>query len=184
MVRKYKCYINNNILYIETSNTEIISPSVIFYIDRLSNVDNIHETAEDKHCKVVKSGGYTKETISDKQVIKIDISELEVNEVIVTIKESTNSHYLAYDITKMNEKLFSLLTTFCNTCIDKLQKTRIASALFRYILIQQAYELDKIEDAVKSYNDLNRILNISNSCTQSCIDNNACKTCSNGVCSL
>lgn len=184
MIRKYNCYIENNTLCIETSISETISSSVIFYIDKLSNINNVHETEEDKHCKVVNSGSYTKETTGSKQVIKIDISELEVNEVVVTIKESTDSHYLAYDITKMNDALYKLLTVFCSTCIDKLQKTRIASALFRYILIQQAYDLDNIEDAVKAYNDLDRILNISNSCTTACISNSACKTCSNGVCSL
>lgn len=183
MIKNYKCYIDNNTLCLETS-LGTVNSSAVFYLDKLSNISKIHEENESEHCKVVKTGGYTQETVNSVNVIKIDITDMEVTELIVTIKTTDTEHYLAYDAKNLHDKLYSLLTVYCTTCLDKSQKTKIASCLFRFILMQQACDLDEIEKAAQLYKDLDRILNLTSSCTLDCANNVDCKVCHNGVCTL
>lgn len=192
----YTAFITQDKLFINTARYLYINyPSEIstlaqtdqfIYVYKLSNVKNIASNdLADLKINMSDMGNI----MSD----GVDISELEQDAVIVKINTGSieNHKYiylLAYDINKMQDKFYNLLTNYCSTCIDKAQKERILTAFFRYTLMRQAEEIQDIETAAKLYLDLDRILNLNDHCKTECIDNcnpcSNCNTCKNGVCSL
>lgn len=196
----YTCFISHGMLfcrsakflYIDTSYSgtpTLPQDNLFIYVYKLSNMKNIasNDLAD---LKIDLS-----EVEGDSQFdFSTDISELEEDAVIVkflnTATEDSDEYlyFLAYDVNKMQDRFYNLLTNYCNTCIDKAQKERILTAFFRYTLMHQAEEIQNIETAAKLYLDLDRILNLKDHCKTECIDNcspcNSCNTCKNGICSL
>lgn len=184
-------------LYIDTSysgTTTLLQDNLSIYVYKLSNIKNIasNDLADLKiDLSNVEDGG---QEGGSQFGFSIDISELEEDAVIVKLLNAATEdsdeylYFLAYDVNKMQDRFYNLLTNYCNTCIDKAQKERILTAFFRYTLMHQAEEIQDIETAAKLYLDLDRILNLKDHCKTECIDNcnpcNSCNTCKNGICSL
>lgn len=85
-------------------------------------------------------------------------------------------------------KKINMLTSFCDTCLDKHQKEKIIMCMFKSQLLDYALDNNLTEDAQQYYKDLDRLLEISTSktcCTNSnLITSNTCSTCVNGYCAL
>lgn len=118
----------------------------------------------------------------------ITITDLEETAYIVTIIADETVRELVYDKNNLYHNAVSLLTSFCNTCLDKHQKEKIMlyglkSQLFDYAMVN-----DLLEDSISYYTDICRLLGIptgktccKNSRATNCIK---CRTCVNGCCSL
>lgn len=96
------------------------------------------------------------------------------------------------DITINPEELYNkkvnMLTSFCNTCLDKHQKEKIVMCMFKSQLLEYALNNNLTEDAQQYYKDLDRLLEIPDNKT--CCTNSRfatckqCSTCINGMCAL
>lgn len=78
-------------------------------------------------------------------------------------------------------ELVNLLTTHCNTCLDKHQKEKILLCAFKLELIEYANNND-VDRVDEMWNSLARTLNMSYNGTTYVV-NNKCN-CTNGVCKL
>lgn len=118
----------------------------------------------------------------------ITFTDLEETAYIVTVITDETVRELVYDKNNLYHSTVSLLTSFCNTCLDKHQKEKIMlyglkSQLFDYAMVN-----DLLEDSISYYTDICRLLDIptgktccKNSRATNCIK---CRTCVNGCCSL
>lgn len=89
-----------------------------------------------------------------------------------------------FDSKELYYKEVELLTSYCNTCLDKLQKEKMLLFILKYQLLQHATDNNLIEDQIKYYKDLIKMTNISvKPCTRT-ICNVTKNVCCNGVCEL
>ena len=118
----------------------------------------------------------------------ITFTDLEETAYIVTIIADETVRELVYDKNNLYHSMVSLLTSFCNTCLDKHQKERIMLCELKSQLFKYAISNNLFEDSLDYYMDLCRLLDIpvnktccKNSRAKNCVK---CRTCVNGCCSL
>lgn len=87
------------------------------------------------------------------------------------------------DIDKKNiyNELLNLLTSYCDTCMDKHQMEKILLCAFKLDLIE--YATNNEEDTEELWSSLARTLGIALDGEVHTVSTNKCN-CSNGVCSL
>lgn len=126
-----------------------------------SNLDLVHTqilTLEDEEFEILDND-YIK--VSSTLLDKMDMSAF-----IVTLRSYTTNYdkpfnpYFYYDRAEVFYKEVELLISQCDTCLDKHRKESIAMFILRKDLLLSAIELNILNDAVKYYIDLARILKI------------------------
>ena len=133
-------------------------------LDTLDNKNNIHESDEDSHTRILQLSDFS---LVKNNEYKLDITDMDVSELVVTIE---NAHQLAWDNNKLYINMVKMLTSFCNPCLDKVQKERIflcslRSSLFDYSVAQSYDDSENpmwLDQAINNYIDLDRILNQEN----------------------
>lgn len=88
------------------------------------------------------------------------------------------------DIDKKNiyNEMVNLLTTYCNTCMDKHQKEKILMCAFKLELIEYA-EANSYGDVDELWESIARTLGMKTNGVTYVPKHNKCN-CKNGVCSL
>ena len=171
-----------NITLTDSTITIVVDESVStgdkIYLDTVDNYSNRYSDNDENHTWVVTGKTGTTITI---QLTDLE-PELDTSAFTVTIKGVLGFYY---DLEELYHKEVSLYTSFCNTCLDKEQKERIALFMLKYNLLDYATENNLVEDQVEHYRDLARMLGVdtSNNAQIICPTCTNCK-CKNGVCAL
>lgn len=151
---------------------ELDSPSASIaklYIDSLDNNINKYSTDEDKHDYVIIDMSKVGNTIT-----VVMLPELDTSAFTITINGILGFYY---DDKELYYKQIELLTTYCNTCLDKEQKENVVVFNMRSNLLKYSLTNDLTEDAISHYKDIVRMLNIDTK-------GNTNGNCKNGVCTL
>lgn len=159
---KFYTEIKEGFLYIDFGTEQVLQTKII--LDTLDNKNNIHESSDDLHTKVVSLHNFT--LVGD-NVYKLDIRDMDVLALVITID---NSHLLSYDSNRFYINMVKMLTSFCNQCLDKVQKERVfvcslRSNLFEYSVSQNQNDNTNpiwLKQAIDNYIDLDRIINQEN----------------------
>lgn len=166
---------NNNLII----NVDTASQVVKVYIDSFSNKKNMYSKQDADHEYVIT------DIISVGNVITIDVTDKYDSALIITIVGTVNDVALSIDYKSLYYAKVNALVQYCNTCLDKQQKERIVLCDFYSQLLQYSLDNSLTEDAIGHYQDIKRILNISdNTGYISSKSNASCPSCVNGVCSL
>lgn len=105
--------------------------------------------------------------------------------IVTTYNDNTEQETASYfDLKELYYKEIELLTTHCNTCLDKLQKEKIMLFMLKYQLFQYATDNNLIEDQIKYYKDLIKMTNINVKPNTQAICSSTKNVCCNGVCEL
>lgn len=160
---KFYTEIKEGFLHInfDTEQQELATKIIL---DTLDNKDKVHETSDDLHTKVLTLSDFTQ--IKENEY-KLDITDMDTLTLVVTIE---NAHQLAWDCDKLYINMVKMLTSFCNSCLDKVQKERVFLCSFRHSLFEysvaQNYNDNEdpiwLKQAIDNYIDLDRIINQEN----------------------
>lgn len=153
------------------------------YLDDVSNMDNIYSADAEAHT-------YSQTVTGSVSFITVEnlskIPGIDSNKFVVSIHDSANGSYTTfyYDEEQLYYREVDLLTSYCNTCLDKQQKERILLFSVKKDLLDFALSKNIVEDAVGFYIDLDRLLCLSSK--PNFIDNKnvVCRNCCNGVCKI
>lgn len=147
-----KIYIQEGKLYINLDSSNNVTK---IYLDKITNKDNVLSDNNEDHCEVIT------ENLGNKSEFTLDLQDIE-QAYIVTIIGDTKEIGFALDEESLYKDKVSLLTSFCNTCLDKLSKERIIMCEFRNNLLDYAIQNNLINDAISHYCDLHRLLKQTN----------------------
>lgn len=152
------------------------------YLDDISNMDNIYSADSEAHT-------YSQVVTGNISFIEIEnlskISGIDSNKFVVSVYDATGSDTVFYyDEDQLYYREIDLLTSYCNTCLDKQQKERILLFSVKKDLLDFAMSKNIVEDAVGFYRDLDRLLCLSSK--PNLIDNKniVCRNCCNGICKI
>lgn len=152
------------------------------YIDNLYNNKNKYSNIDDEHTYVIIDPKVVGDTI---QIDSKDFDpELDTSAFTVLINGTLGFYY---DDKEMYYKEVNLLTSYCNTCLDKQQKERMMLFVLKDQLLQYAIQHNMVEDQIEYYRDLARMLNIDLGSNIQGMCSGKCKrsvNCYNGCCSL
>lgn len=160
---KFYAEIKEGFLYIDF-DTESQELTTKIILDTLDNKDNIHESDEDLHTRVLELSDFT---LVRNNSYKLDITDTDAFVIIITIE---NAHLLAYDDNNIYSNIVNMLTSFCDTCLDKVQKEKVflcsmRKSLFDYSVSQNYDDNENpvwLNEVINNYIDLDRILNQEN----------------------
>lgn len=151
-------------------------------LDDISNMDNIYSADSEAHT-------YSQVVTGNISFIEIEnlskISGIDSNKFVVSVYDATSSDTVFYyDEDQLYYREIDLLTSYCNTCLDKQQKERILLFSVKKDLLDFAMSKNIVEDAVGFYRDLDRLLCLSSK--PNLIDNKniVCRNCCNGICKI
>lgn len=152
------------------------------YLDDVHNMDNIYSTDSDKHTYSQSSTG----SVSSIEIQNAStLPGIDSNKFVVSIHDATNSYTtFYYNEEELYYREIDLLTSYCNTCLDKQQKEDILLFSVKKELLDFAMSINNVEEAVGFYRDLDRLLQLSSK--SNLIDNKnlVCRNCCNGVCKI
>lgn len=156
---KFTTEIKNGFLYISFEETQDRFTKII--LDTLCNKNNIHESDDDLHTKVLLLSDFSQNGTNE---YSLNIQDLDTFVLIITIN---NMHQLSIDYDNLYNNTIKLLTSYCNICLDKVQKERLFLCSLRKNLLD--YSVSKntednenpewLDKAINDYIDLDRILN-------------------------
>lgn len=148
------------------------------YLDTCDNYNNVWSDKDEDHTIV----------LNEKTGSILTVTELDHTAYIVTIISETDKlHVMVYDEENLYNHMVNTLIQHCDNCLDKQQKEKMMLCDLQYNLLRFATENDLFEDIIVHYNSLCRTLNMSNKYNhfeKNVCENNKCKMCLNGCCSL
>lgn len=151
------------------------------YLDSIINQKNMYSDEDDKHTHVIS------DFVAQDNTVIVNITEYNETSFIVSVltSEGNRDEAIAIDQNELYLAKVNLLTTYCNTCLDKHQKHIIMMCDFRSQLLQYALEHNLTKDAIEHYIDLSRMLGMIDyhNCSKCLSPNKVCKCC-NGMCAL
>lgn len=186
------------------TNISIVNTNdIVLYIDECTNIENVYCENPDNHDYVLN---YNNARISYKEIVREGeekevstqysyeitvesdlVKELDVNmkyiKMFVTTEYYANDYAdgIYYDPNILYNAEIKMLRKYCQTCLDDRQMQLLMLIVFKRQLLEQAIATSHNKEALQSYLDLCKLLNVSiNTKTV----NIGCKTCINGVCKL
>lgn len=180
------------IVELDTKIPDSVDSDLYLYIDTLNNYSNRSSVNPDKHSHklLVLGTDYRSDVKIDewRLSIVIDSTKLEdfcASAFIATIDNSSQFYFNQADI---YYKEVELLCKNCSTCLDDQWMDRMILFLLKQDLLSYAINNNLIDDTVRYYTDLARMLNMCLDTNTTYYNNHDCfacnKTCRNGVCSL
>jgi hypothetical protein len=147
------------------------------YIDSIDNRSNVYSDDDSVHTYTAEF-----EDVEPDGMI-IDLSKYNLTAVIVRIEDQV---VLAVDLVNLYQRKINMLETFCETCLDGVQKQKIVLCAFKSQLFEYAYENNLMDDAIQFYVDLCRLLEIPTAhvCGTYSKRTTRCSTCTGNYCRL
>lgn len=147
-----KTYIQEGKLHITLDSSNNITK---IYLDKITNKDNILSEVDENHSEVIT------ENLGNKSEFVLTLPNIE-QAYIVTVIGGSKEIGFALDAESLYKDKVSMITSFCNTCLDKQSKERIIMCEFRNNLLDYAIQNNLVNDAISHYCDLHRLLKQSN----------------------
>lgn len=152
---------------------------------------------EDPDPSLPEDGGESEEDDNSAEVIPTVASEDTTVSNIIEIKDLSEAIYVvtiigqeqtvavAIDENAVYLAKINLVTSYCNTCLDKQQKEMIIMCDFKSQLLDYAVSNNYIDDTIQLCYELSKILKLNTHYTH-CKNNktNNCVMCKNGYCQL
>lgn len=151
-------------LYITLEDITQLDKVDYILIDSIGNIKNVESNLDSAHTQKIEDFD-----ISEDNEIVLSLDDLEVDNsaFIVTLRsyeEETDLPFHPYFYYNKKEVFYrevQLLLDKCDTCLDEESKFAIAMFILKRQLLEEAQEMQWMNDCVKFYLDIARLLRIT-----------------------
>lgn len=156
-----KINLNNGSINIDLSS-EYTGTNHVYkiYVDNINN-ENITSTADEHHTVVFQ------EDQAMDELFDLDVTEYKLSAAVITIfihddkdQSDTSIMKFIYDEEFLYYEVLNMVLNTCNHCLKRTEKERIVMVNMCWELFKYAIKYELINDSIKRYKDLIRILGI------------------------